>query len=106
MESSAIELILCTAPEGEAEKIARTIIEEHLSACVNISHVRSVYRWEGEVIVDSEELLICKTTADLRGDLIRRIEEIHSYDIPEVLVLPVPDGNDSYLAWVRSEVSG
>jgi periplasmic divalent cation tolerance protein len=105
MESSAIELILCTAPEGEAEVIARMIIEERHAACVNITPVRSVYRWDGEVVVDNEQLLICKTTADRRGDLIRRIGEVHSYDTPEVLALSILDGDDSYLAWVQSEVS-
>ncbi|MDO8842212.1 divalent-cation tolerance protein CutA, partial [Methanocalculus sp.] len=76
------------------------------AACVNITHVRSVYRWDGEVVVDNEQLLICKTTADRRGDLIRRIEEIHSYDLPEVLALSISDGSAPYLAWVKSEVSG
>lgn len=106
MDSPGIILILCTAPGEEAESIARTIIGERLAACVSISPVRSVFRWEGEVECDEEHLMICKTTAEKSGDLIRRIEEIHSYDVPEVIALHVHDGNTSYLDWVRFEVAG
>lgn len=106
MDHTDIVLILCTAPPGEAEEIAKRVIEERLAACVNITPVRSVYRWDGRVVSDDEQLLICKTTADVSGDLIQRIEAIHSYDVPEILVIPVPEGSQPYLDWVRSEVGG
>ncbi len=106
MDHTNIVLILCTAPTGEAEDIARRVIEEQLAACVNITPVRSVYRWDGEVLCDEEELLICKTTAEGSRDLIQRIEAIHSYEVPEVLAIPVQEGSLPYLDWVRSEVGG
>jgi len=106
MDHTDIVLILCTAPPGEAEEIARRVIEEQLAACVNITPVRSVYRWDGEVVCDDEQLLICKTTAGGSEKLMQRIEAIHSYDVPEILCVPVPEGNLPYLDWVRSEVGG
>lgn len=106
MDHTDVVLILCTAPPGEAEEIARRIIEERLAACVNITPVRSVFRWEGEVVCDDEQLLICKTTAEGSGGLMQRIEAIHSHDLPEILCVPVPEGSLSYLDWVRSEVGG
>lgn len=106
MDRTDVVLILCTAPAGEAETIARKIIEERCAACVNITPVHSVFRWEGEVLAEEEHLLICKTTEEQSRDLIQRIEEIHSYDVPEVLAVRVDDGNRSYLDWVGSEVRG
>lgn len=106
MDHTDVVVVLCTAPPGEAEEIARKIIEERLAACVNITPVRSVFRWEGEVVCDDEQLLICKTTTGGSGGLIQRIEAIHSYDVPEILVIPVPEGSQPYLDWVRLEVSG
>ncbi|MCP1662097.1 MAG: divalent-cation tolerance protein CutA [Methanocalculus sp. MSAO_Arc1] len=106
MDRTDVVLILCTAPAGEAETIARRIIEERRAACVNITPVHSVFRWEGEVLAEEEHLLICKTTEEQSRDLIQRIEEIHSYDVPEVLAVRVDDGNRSYLDWVGSEVRG
>ncbi len=106
MNHTDIVLVLCTAPQGEAEEIARRLVEERRVACVNITPVRSVYRWDDEVVCDEEQLLICKTTAGESGDLIRRIEAIHSYEVPEVLAIPVPEGSLPYLDWVRSEVCG
>lgn len=106
MDHADVVLILCTAPPGEAEEIATRVIEERLAACVNITPVRSVYRWDGEVVSDEEQLLICKTTADGSRSLMQRIEAIHSYEVPEILVIPVPEGSLPYLAWVRSEVGG
>ena len=106
MDHTDIVLIVCTAPPGEANKIAHRIIEERLAACVNITPVRSVYRWDGGVADEEEQLLICKTTVEGSRDLIRRIEAIHSYEVPEILCLPVREGSQPYLDWVRSEVGG
>ncbi|WP_255331942.1 divalent-cation tolerance protein CutA [Methanocalculus taiwanensis] len=106
MNHTDIVLIFCTAPSGEAEEIAKRLIEERLAACVNITPVRSVYRWDGEVVCDDEQLLIVKTTAEASRDCIQRIEAIHSYDVPEILSIPVPEGNQPYLDWVQTEVGG
>jgi len=106
MDLPDIELILCTVPLEKAEVIARILVDERLVACVNIQDVRSVFRWEGEVQVEDEMLLICKTTAGRREEVFRRLKEIHPYEVPEILALPVKDGDVRYCTWVAAEVSG
>ena len=95
-----------TAPDAEvAERLARTLVDERLAACANIvPGVVSVYRWEGEVQRDSEVLVILKTSAEVLDDLESRAVELHPYDVPEVLALPVRGGHEPYLDWVRAEV--
>lgn len=98
---------LITAPEGEpAAKIARTLVEERLAACVNIvPGLRSIYSWQGEICDDGESLLVAKTTRELLQRLDSRLHEIHPYDTPELLAVPVEHGAERYLAWV-SQVTG
>ena len=99
-----VRLILVTAPAAEARTLVRTLVEERLAACGNvIAGVRSVYRWKGAVEEEEEALLLLKTSRDREADLLRRIPEIHSYDVPEVLVVEVPRGHPPYLAWVIEE---
>ncbi len=100
-----IILILVTASsEGEAEKIARTLVEERLAACVNfISPLRSIYRWEGKIQDDREWLLVVKTQATHFAAVETRVKALHSYQVPEVIALPVVDGSERYLEWVRGE---
>lgn len=99
-----MEAMVCyiTAPEGEeAKKIAKTLVEEKLAACVNIlPGIRSIYRWEGEICDDPEALLIVKTRKSLFQKLDRRLHEIHPYDTPELISLPVEKGAEKYLAWL------
>ena len=85
-----MRVVLITAPNAEcAESLARALVEERLAACVNVvPGVRSFYRWEGEVQDDPEVLLIIKTSADRCSALAARVEELHPYDLPEVLELP------------------
>ncbi len=86
----------------EAEKIASALIEERLAACVNIiPQVFSMYRWKGKVEKDSEVKMIIKTTLDCSEVLIPRVQELHSYDVCEVTVLPILNGNPSYLDWIE-----
>jgi len=82
--------------------VARALLDRHLVACVNIvPGVRSLYRWEGKIEDDGESLLVLKTTRDNVERVIAAVREAHSYDVPEVLSLPVEDGNADYLEWVR-----
>ncbi len=95
-------VVFVTTPVGElAEVIARALVEEGLAACVNIlGGIRSIYHWEGAVQDDQEQLLVIKTTADRFGALEQRVKELHSYDVAEVVALPIVKGSAEYLGWV------
>lgn len=97
-----VRVAFVTVPDAEtAERLARTLVDEGLAACVNVSaNVRSFYVWKGELQDDAELLLVIKTTAARVDDLIARVVAMHPYDVPEVLVLPVESGARDYVAWV------
>ena len=89
----------------EAEQIARTLVDEQLVACVNlIPQVRSFYRWEGAVQDDAEILLIIKTIEAHLATLEARIRQLHSYDVPEFIALPISEGSQPYLSWLADSV--
>jgi periplasmic divalent cation tolerance protein len=97
--------VLATAPDEEvAAALARTLVEERLAACVNlIPRVRSIYRWEGEIQDDSEVVLLIKSQRKRSEALAARIKDLHPYELPEVLVLPVSGGSARYLDWIETE---
>ena len=97
-------VVCCTAAPGEAESLAKALVEEHLAACVNIASVRSCYSWEGKIVVDPEALLIIKTTKCDFEPLKKRILELHSYALPEIIALPVTEGHQPYLDWMARSV--
>jgi periplasmic divalent cation tolerance protein len=107
MSDTGARVVLTTAPSAEvAARIARALVEERLAACVNlVEPVRSIYRWEGAVEEAQEVLLIAKTRADRCTALAARVEALHPYALPEVLVLDVGGGSERYLAWVMAESS-
>jgi periplasmic divalent cation tolerance protein len=98
-------VVLVTAPSAEkAAAIARALVEERLAACGNVvPGVRSIYRWEGRVQEDDEVLLVLKTTGRRFEALRDRVLQLHPYEVPEVLALPVEAGSEKYLAWVGAE---
>jgi periplasmic divalent cation tolerance protein len=100
-----VVLVLTTVPEGPlGDLLARTLIEEHLAACVNIhGPMGSVYRWQGVVDREIERQLVIKTTEGRVEAIRARIAELHSYELPEFLVVPVSDGASAYLEWVQAE---
>jgi periplasmic divalent cation tolerance protein len=101
---SAAVLILCTAgSKQEAETIARTLVEERLAACVQISAIESWYRWQGAIEHAPEQRLHIKTSAALSGAVEARITALHSYDLPEIVTLPI-GGSADYLAWIAENV--
>ena len=102
MTDKIVVLSTC-ASEEEAESLARQIVEQRLAACVNvIPHIRSYYRWKGALESAEEWLLLIKSSRD-RFELLRAaLEKAHSYEIPEVLALPVVDGAENYLNWIES----
>jgi len=101
-QAQAIAVVLVTAPSREvAESLVRTVVEERLAACGNIvPGVVSIYRWQDEVQRDEEVLVVFKVPADVTGRLMERVVELHPYDVPEVVVLPVADVLPAYAAWV------
>jgi len=94
-------VVLCTGTDADAERISSGIIRESLAACVNIIPVTSCFYWEGAVTREEESLMIIKTTRNRVDPLMRRIVTLHSYDLPEVIVLPIIGGLPAYLDWVR-----
>jgi periplasmic divalent cation tolerance protein len=99
-------LILVTTPQrAEAKRIAHALVEERLAACVNlIGGVHSVYRWNEAVETADEVLLLIKTREDTVDAVRTRVHQLHSYELPEFLVLDVAGGSENYLAWIRSSV--
>lgn len=99
-------VVLVTAPSAEEGRtIARSLVAEHLAACVNVvPGVRSVFFWEGQLQEEVEALLVVKTRRERYEALQRRILELHPYSVPEVLALPVETGSPTYLAWVGETV--
>ena len=100
-----VRIAFITAPDLEtATGIARALVEERLVACVNlVPGIRSIYRWEGAVEEDAEVLLVVKTRSARCAALAARVQDLHPYDVPEVIELPAVGGSDAYLDWVRRE---
>jgi periplasmic divalent cation tolerance protein len=89
----------------ESKKIARKLIEEKIAACVNIvPSIDSIYLWNGEIEEDSESLMFIKTRNEFVETLIKRIEEIHSYEIPCILEIKVDKGSENYFKWIDNEI--
>jgi periplasmic divalent cation tolerance protein len=105
MTDKIVVLSTCASPE-EAERIARGLLEKRLAACVNVlAGVRSLYRWKGAVEDDPEVLLVIKSNRALFAQLRVELEKLHSYEVPEILALPVVDGSESYLGWMDRELA-
>jgi periplasmic divalent cation tolerance protein len=100
-----VVLVLTTVPDdASAETIARALVDEKLAACVNLlAPMTSIYRWKGAVERDIERQLVMKTTRALVPALERRLKELHSYELPEFIVLEVDSGSDAYLQWVAAD---
>jgi periplasmic divalent cation tolerance protein len=96
-------VIYSTVPPSRSTDLAQRLLEKKAVACVNIMPVRSLYRWNGESCDDEEHLLIIKTRKDLAGTVIRALREMHPYEVPEIIVLPVISGYPPYLEWVHGE---
>jgi periplasmic divalent cation tolerance protein len=98
---SAIIVITTTESEDEAKQIARGLVEERLAACVQIAGpITSIYRWEGAVEEAAEYLCLVKTRADLFERVEAAIRDRHSYDLPEIIAVPVERGSEAYLDWL------
>lgn len=96
-------VVIITAPsEDLAVTIARALVETRLAACANIiKGVRSIYSWQGSIEDEPEVLMIVKTRRELFDLLKSKVKELHSYEVPEIIALPIIAGSDDYLKWLR-----
>lgn len=102
----AIVVYITVPTEEEASRIAKTIVEERIAGCVNIvKGIRSIYNWQGKIEDDEELLMIIKTQRHLFEPLKRRVKELHSYTVPEIIALPIIEGSEDYIKWLK-EVTG
>jgi periplasmic divalent cation tolerance protein len=100
--SDAIVVMVTCGSSEEARTIATRLLEERLVACVNIAgRIRSLFHWKGAVAQESESLLLMKTRAECFERLSKRVKELHSYEVPEVIAVPIMVGNPDYLDWIR-----
>ena len=106
MEESAYIVLLTTASNSEeAHKIAKVLLSQRKAACVNIvSGISSLFWWQDKLDSAQESLLIVKTKASLLNQIVTLVKEIHSYEVPEIVALPIIGGNQDYLEWIDKEV--
>lgn len=102
VEESGKRVVFITASsEDEARKIATSLVEENLAACVSIvPKILSIYRWEGKVVEEEELLLIAKTSEEKFAALSQSVKKLHSYETPEIIAIAVADGLKTYLDWI------
>ena len=100
-------VVYISAPnEDEAVKIAKILVEEHLAGCVNIvKDIRSIYSWQEKIEDEKEVLMIVKTRLKLFSALNAKVKELHSYAVPEVIAMPVVDGSEEYIKWLKEATS-
>ena len=101
MEDSYVVLLITTSTTGEAERISRLLLERKRAACVNIvPGVDSLFWWNDRLDSAKESLLIVKSRASLVPEIIELVKELHSYDVPEIIALPIIGGTQDYLEWI------
>ena len=105
MNPSYIVILVTSKDKREAEKIAQSLLEERLIACANIVNpVSSFFHWSGKIERAEECLIVMKSRMDLFGQVAERVKGLHSYEVPEILALPIVDGSAAYLGWLGCEL--
>jgi periplasmic divalent cation tolerance protein len=96
-------VVMVTVPDDEvAGRLARSLVSEKLAACVNVlPRIRSIYAWQTEICDEGETLCLLKTRRELFPAVRQRVRELHPYRIPEIIALPLAEGDEAYLAWLR-----
>ncbi|NER01096.1 MAG: divalent-cation tolerance protein CutA [Cyanothece sp. SIO2G6] len=97
--------LVTTASMEEARAIAHSLVEQKLAACINILPIQSIYTWDGSVQEDNEWQLLIKTTASRWHELTQTIQSLHSYEVPEIIGLPIEYGLAPYLSWIAAMTS-
>lgn len=100
-----IQVITTTGSKEEAEKISQAVVEKRLAGCAQVlGPIVSTYWWKGKIEKAEEWLCLIKSRTDLYQELESLIREVHSYEVPEILAMPIAKGSKSYLDWLRSEL--
>ena len=103
MKEFIVVLVTCSSME-EAEKIGNSLVEKKLAACVNVvPEIKSIFYWKGKISRENEILLIAKSRMELFDSIQSEIKELHSYEVPEIIALPISAGSEKYLDWIREE---
>jgi periplasmic divalent cation tolerance protein len=103
MKEVIVIFVTCSSSQ-EAETIGNFLVENRLAACVNvIPDVKSIFFWKGKISEEREVLLIAKSRMDLFDSIQKEIKRLHSYEVPEIIALPVEAGSEEYLEWIRQE---
>ena len=103
--STYLVILVTTSSSDEAHRIANELLDQKKATCVNIvPGVSSLFRWQDKLDSAHENLLIIKTKASLLNEIVALVSQIHSYDVPEIIALPIVGGNQDYLEWVGREV--
>ncbi|MCP2335024.1 divalent-cation tolerance protein CutA [Actinomadura rupiterrae] len=101
-----LEVHVTAGTRDEAEKIVKTAVEGRVAACGQISGpIASTYWWEGKVQHDEEYLILMKTTKERLDDLVKVVKETHSYDVPEIVAVPIEGGLSDYLSWIKEQTA-
>lgn len=101
----ALVVLVTASSVDEARQIAQGLLDSRLAACVNVVPVESLFRWEGAIQQEAEALMIIKTRAGAFDRLAQAIKAAHSYDVPEIIALPIAAGSAEYLKWIEDEVT-
>jgi periplasmic divalent cation tolerance protein len=105
MTDKIVVLSTCGSAK-EADAIARRLVEKRLAACVNLlPGAKSIYHWKGEVEESAEVMLVIKSSRELFDELRVELEKVHSYEVPELIALPIVDGSEQYLEWIDRELA-
>jgi periplasmic divalent cation tolerance protein len=106
MRKNFIAVFITCSSGREASRIADMIIKKRLAACANIvSKIKSIFRWKGKIVKAKEILIIAKTGRDKFAELEREVKKIHSYEVPEIIAMPITAGSGSYLEWIDKSVN-
>jgi periplasmic divalent cation tolerance protein len=106
MENDCVVVWTTIGSTADGREMASILVNERLAACVNVlPEMASVYRWQGQVETDHERQLVIKTTVSRVAALRERVHELHDYDVPEFLVMPIVGGSEAYLNWIRESTA-
>lgn len=104
--SAFVQITTTTATRDDAERIASELIARRLAGCVQVSGpIRSIYRWQGAVETAEEWLCTIKTTEERMNAVLNCVKELHTYEVPEVIAIPIVGGNEAYLRWLAEQVA-